>query len=298
MIETRHESSDGLPFVGWQGKKANAYRLFRLQDRSRPKKPADGHDPTIPHRIGFHAMMLVTSGSRDHWLDFETHRFSKNQLIYIAPNQIHHFINSKRSHKAWLLIFQPETLPAELLQIEEGQSPWSIMAYRWPHITNLKPKQTELLDQQLTFLHSLILNHSNMSGVAMNFHICGIISTAFEFAAINPDESLYRQADQQFFGFVRLVEQCFAVHRDAKWYAKQMDCSSRTLDRICMRAAGKSAKAFLSDRVVTEAKRLLTYSRMSINDVSENLGFSASTNFARHFRNKTGMTPQEFRSKH
>ena len=101
-----------LPMVDWQGEKAKPYKLFRLEEL-RGTAPQDGHYPKTPHRIGFHAMMLVTEGSFEHGLDFQTHRFSKNQLVYIAPNQVHHFVKDKRAHKAYILAFRPEILPAD-----------------------------------------------------------------------------------------------------------------------------------------------------------------------------------------
>ena len=304
MIKTGQTDSD-LPVVNWQGEKAKPYKLFRLEELKASAfsltsgfQPEDGHNPRTPHRIGFHALMVVTHGSFDHWLDFQTHRFSKNQLIYIAPNQIHHFIKRTRAHKAWILTFRPEILPAGLLHLEAKQAPWSIMSYRWPSITKLKPREAGLLGKQMEFLCNLQLNYPDSLGPAANHHVCGIIALAFELSKKNHDEPIDWQLNQRFLEFVQLVEQFFTIRRDAKWYARRMDCSSRTLNRICQRTTSKPAKALLTERVVIEAKRFLTYGEVSVNVVGENLGFSATTNFVRYFKNETGMTPQEFRSAH
>ena len=293
MIKTG-QTDFSPPVVGWQGENAKPYQLFRLEEM-RGTAPRDGHDPKVPHRIGFHAMMLVTEGSFDHGWDFQTHCFSKNQLIYIAPNQIHHFVKTRRAHKACILAFRPEILPVELLQFDEKRVPWSIMCYRWPSVTKLKPKETKLLESQFEFLESLDLNVPNNNGVAAKYHICGIIALAFELAKKNHGEPTEWRSNRQFFEFVQLVEESFAVRRDVTWYAKQMDCSKRTLNRICQRMMGKTAKAFLSERVVIEAKRLLAYEADSVNEVAEKLGFGATTNFVRYFRNETGVTPQAFK---
>ena len=302
MINKGHAAAS-VPVVGWQGEKAKPYRLFRLEELKTSSlsltsgfQPEDGHNPRLPHRIGFHAMMVVTHGSFDHWLDFETYRFLKNQLIYIAPNQIHHFIERKCVHKAWILIFRPELLPAGLLHLESQQTPWSIMSYRWPSITKLKSKQVRLLDAQMDFLSNLQVNYPDSLGEAANHHVSAIIAMAFELAKKGTNEKADCQINNRFFDLVQLIEESFRFRRDVKWYANQLDCSTKTLNRLCQQETGKTVKAFLGDRAIIEAKRLLTYGGDSISSVAEKLGFTATTNFARFFRGETGMTPQEFKS--
>lgn len=170
------------------------------------------------------------------------------------------------------------------------------MCYRWPSVTRLKTKETELLKLQLEFLDTLDLIVPDSSGAAAQYHVCGIIALAFELAKKNRDEPAELRSNRQFLAFVQLVEESFASRRDVTWYATQLDCSQRTLNRICQRMMGKTAKEFLSERVVIEAKRLLAYETDTVNEVAERLGFGATTNFVRYFRNETGMTPQEFKA--
>jgi AraC-like DNA-binding protein len=293
MINSR-QPTEGVPLVDWQASKVRPYKLYRLEEL-RGTVPRDGHDPKIPHRIGFHAMMLVTDGSFEHGFDFQVVRFTKNQLIYIAPNQVHHFVKSRRAHKAFILAFQPEILPAELLQLDGERVPWSIMCYRWPGLTTLKPKETRILSEQLAFLDKLHAIAPDSNGAAARYHVCAINALAFELAKKNHDEPAEWRSDRNFLKFVELVEESYTTRRNVTWYAKQLDCSQRTLNRICHRMLGKTAKEFLSARVVIEAKRLLAYEVDSVNEVAKRLGFGATTNFARYFKQEAGVTPQEFK---
>lgn len=296
MTRTGHVDPK-LPVVNWQGENTKPYRALRLEEMQ-GRTPADGHDPGVPHRIGFHAMMLVTQGSFDHWLDFRTHRFSKNQLLYIAPNQVHHFVRSNRQYNVSALIFRPEVFPEGLLRVGVGPAPWSIMCYLWPSVTTLTSQQAQLLDQQMELLRRLESIESGNYFTAANHHVCGIIALAFEFARANQVESKELFSCDRFHEFVQLVEQSFDSRRDVKWYAERLDCSQRTLNRICQKMNGETAKAFLSQRVIIEAKRMLIHGMDSVNDMSFRLGFAATTNFVRYFKNETGMTPMEFRKEH
>lgn len=284
----------GVPLVTWQASKVKPYKLYRLEEL-RGTVPQDGHDPKIPHRIGFHAMMLVTEGSFEHGFDFQIQRFSKNQLVYIAPNQVHHFVKSRRAHKALILAFQPDILPAELLQLDGERVPWSITCYRWPSLTTLKPKETQLLSGQLAFLERLDRVAPDSNGAAARYHVCAIIAFAFEMSKKNHNEPTEWRSNRDFLKFVELVEESYTSRRNVTWYAKQLYCSQRTLNRICHRMLGKTAKEFLSARVVLEAKRLLAYEVETVSEVAHQLGFGETTNFARYFKSETGITPQEFK---
>ncbi|MDB4614585.1 helix-turn-helix transcriptional regulator [bacterium] len=290
------QARSAMPVVPWQGDPGKTYRLFQLGNGP-VGKPADGHDPTVPHRIGFHAFMLIKSGRFDHWIDFATHRLTRNQLLYIGPSQIHHFIRNKRPHSAWLLIFRPEIFPGDLPKIANaGSLPWSVASYLWPSLTTLKPRETQLLDEQFDLLEKLDSEPANSYAAAAIYQACGIITLAFANAMTKSGEVVTKQANRRFLDFVQLVEESFAEQRDVRWYAGKLSCSERTLRRTCQDSVGKSAKAFLTQRVVTEAKRLLAYRTDSVTTIGELLGFHEPTNFVRFFRDAAGMTPQAFRT--
>ncbi|MFI0233893.1 helix-turn-helix domain-containing protein [Streptomyces sp. NPDC017086] len=55
------------------------------------------------------------------------------------------------------------------------------------------------------------------------------------------------------------------------------------------------AKAFIGDRLVLEAKRLLLHTQLPASAVADRLGFSSTTVFTRFFRHRTSETPLGFR---
>ena len=79
--------------------------------------------------------------------------------------------------------------------------------------------------------------------------------------------------------------------------ALALGSSQRTVQRALasLEAAGVTPKAFISARIVLEAKRLLVHSGESVAQVGHRLGFSEPTNFVKFFRRMAGSTPQAFR---
>ena len=60
--------------------------------------------------------------------------------------------------------------------------------------------------------------------------------------------------------------------------------------------AGVSPWQHLRARRVLEAKRLLTYSVMTISEIGYSLGFDDPTYFSRFFSSQVGESPAEFRA--
>ena len=87
------------------------------------------------------------------------------------------------------------------------------------------------------------------------------------------------------------VERDFRSHHDAAHYARTLGYSSRTLTRAVQRATGVTPKAFISERLILEAKRLLAHDGLTAAACAVRLGFLDASNFSTMFRTKTGQTP-------
>jgi len=51
------------------------------------------------------------------------------------------------------------------------------------------------------------------------------------------------------------------------------------------------------DRIIQEARRLLTFTSMSITEIGYALGFKDPAYFSRFFRRNTGLTANQYRDK-
>ena len=60
-------------------------------------------------------------------------------------------------------------------------------------------------------------------------------------------------------------------------------------------AVGMTPKAYLDQRRLLEAKRLLSFSDLSIKEVAYGLGFDEPTNVNKFFRKHAGLSPGDFR---
>lgn len=101
--------------------------------------------------------------------------------------------------------------------------------------------------------------------------------------------------DRYFLRFTDLLEEFFKTQQPIQFYADKIGVTPARLNTLCRRLAGRTALQMLHERLLLEAKRNLTYTSMTISEVSFHLGFSEPAYFTRFFKRLTGQTPNDFR---
>ena len=95
--------------------------------------------------------------------------------------------------------------------------------------------------------------------------------------------------------YLRLVEAHYREHLPVETYAARLGISSLQLNQLCRALASQTALQVVHQRLLLEARRNLSYTRMSIGQLSDRLGFSDPTYFARFFKRLSGQTPNAYR---
>ncbi|RFS18642.1 helix-turn-helix domain-containing protein [Emticicia sp. C21] len=97
--------------------------------------------------------------------------------------------------------------------------------------------------------------------------------------------------------FKDLLENQFKTNRQVSQYASQISITEKRLNQATSKVLGKSPKEMIDERVLLEAKRLLTHTTESIKEIGFSLGFDEPTNFIKYFRKHQKVTPVEFRER-
>lgn len=95
--------------------------------------------------------------------------------------------------------------------------------------------------------------------------------------------------------FRNLLDQHYSHHWSVRQYASAMNISTSSLNRLCNDTQGTPAKIIIQERLLVEAKRLLIYTRMTLEQVAYTLGFKDPAYFSRFFKTRTSTSPSGFR---
>lgn len=93
----------------------------------------------------------------------------------------------------------------------------------------------------------------------------------------------------------RLIEANFRVERNIGFYASKLAMTPDRLNDHVKRATGVTAGHLLRQRILTEAKRQLVFTQLTVGEIAYDLAFADPSHFGRFFKKQTGTTPQAFR---
>jgi AraC-like DNA-binding protein len=95
--------------------------------------------------------------------------------------------------------------------------------------------------------------------------------------------------------FKKLIRISYKRAHKVQHYASELSVSSDYLNRYVKEKTGKSAKDYIQDKLMIEAKRLLLFSEMSSKELAYELGFEEPSHFNSFFKKHSGQSPIAFR---
>lgn len=95
--------------------------------------------------------------------------------------------------------------------------------------------------------------------------------------------------------FLSLLAAHYSQAHDVAFYASELAIGTRYLSQITAGTVGKSPKQIIDDYLLQQCKNLLQNTSMSIQEISDHLGFSSPIFFARFVKQREGVSPREWR---
>jgi len=93
--------------------------------------------------------------------------------------------------------------------------------------------------------------------------------------------------------YFRKVMECGSVTQAAR----QLCITPKYLTTLIKRISGKSVSEWIDSYVILEAKTLLKYSNMSVQEIAYYLNFPNQSFFGSYFKRNTGMSPSQYKAK-
>ena len=92
-----------------------------------------------------------------------------------------------------------------------------------------------------------------------------------------------------------IIAENYKSAHDVAFYAGRLSITTRYLCQVTDKAVGKSPKQIIAEYIMHEAVTLLENSRLTIQEISDSLGFSSQAMFSKFFRNNCGKSPTQVR---
>ena len=242
------------------------------------------------HRHSFYHLVLFTKGSGSHTIDFVKFDVQPYQIYFMVPGQVHSW-DFNGATDGYIIhfaadYFRPFLLnPSYLEQFSffggiSGQCVCQLPEEIQPEIVRIFEALLEDTDKdmvRLRLLELFIIVEKN--------------------AGHNSQQHLPPHTSTLLKSFQQLINQYYRTMRLPKEYAELLYITPNHLNALCRELLGKTAGDVIRERVLLEAKRLLTNAGMNVLEIAYELNFKDNSYFTRFFKNYEGITPEEFRKK-
>ena len=96
--------------------------------------------------------------------------------------------------------------------------------------------------------------------------------------------------------FVDLLDVYFSKEHSVKFYAEKLAMHPNHLNALIKKHTGLSAKESIQNRIMLEIKYLLHSTRLSIKQISDQMGFNDPNYFTTFFKRAENQSPGNYRS--
>ncbi len=81
------------------------------------------------------------------------------------------------------------------------------------------------------------------------------------------------------------------------FYAEQLFLTPKHLSRVIKEVSGRSAGEWIDEQVILEAKARLKNLSLTVQEISDQLGFPNQSFFGKYFKRHVGLSPSDYRKK-
>ena len=283
-----------IPNISFQNsKKTSDFEFLALKELFERIPEIKEHNPTKPHRISFFAILIVTKGKGTHQIDLKEYNIKEGSILKIAKGQVHAF-QKNATYDGYLLIFTENFI---LNYFSKSSSQLISHLYNY-HVTSPMSEDNELNQDFLNQILPEIANDNNYAHENIISALLELYLLKLERKSQNKTlpAKLTKHYDT-FMQFKNLVETKYTETRNVIDYAQLLTISSKLLNQIVQEFTLNTAKTFIDEHVVLEAKRAMVISDKSIKEIAFDTGFDEVTNFTKFFKKKMGTSPKHYRAK-
>lgn len=240
------------------------------------------------HTHDFFIIILFQEASGVHNIDTIDYEIGNKEIHILFPGQLHKWKIDENSIGYQLMIEPP------FLEQFAPFFRFSFTNYQNNPVIKLSDSAYKKLKYEFNAIKEELKSENSLIHLiqARAAVIAAIVSVQAE---LNFTEFKVYQSNDKLAKFNMLIDEFFKENKTVTFYAEKLHISANYLNILCKKNLNISATELIHQRTTTEAKRLLQNNKLTIKEITYELGFSDNSYFSIFFKNQTGMTPSEFR---
>lgn len=254
----------------------------------------------FPCRIDAFIIGVGTEGETSVSFNLHEFRLKKDSMFIFTPKNILQ-VNSQQYFKADVIAISPDFMRRINIDIK-NMMPLFLKFVENPTLA-LTPEESRSMRGMIAQIEretrgpETHFSFDIVSGlIAATIYKVGDIM--YHYLAEHPEgqNNSHNRAEEYFRQFTHLLGEHFREERSVGFYARQLCITPKYLTTLIKRISGQSVSEWIDNYVILEAKTLLKYSTMSIQEIAYYLNFPNQSFFGSYFKRNTGMSPSQYKA--
>jgi AraC-like DNA-binding protein len=248
------------------------------------------YDFSQPHRHNYYEIFFFSKGGGSHFIDFKEYKIEDNSIHFVSPGQVHLLRRAPHSYGS-LILFSRDFFYTDN----------QYTLFNFPFLNNSQypvlptsSKEYAVFELVLSQVQNESNNMQNVSPEILRSYLKVILLKCLQlFDEKYPN--LEMKQGSVYNRFREMVEKEYRSQRQPAYYASLLNITEKKLNEVCKQNSGENVSDYIKNRVMLEAKRLLTHTEHNVKEIAYFLGFEDPSYFNRFFRANEGITAGDFR---
>ena len=245
-----------------------------------------------PHRHDFYQLFWVESGNGIFVSDGRSYPLTRGSLIFVPPGQVHAW-KPKDTLNGYVLCFEPASL------FGGNDRPYRLLHDLGQFSATTKDRATfQIVGSTYQILRAAFKDLSNESSGSAEFRsdmlrsqVTALLIRLHRLCLSTTSAEVQGYSTQLNSRFLLLLQKEEGRLQRTSFYASALSVSTRVLVDAVLAETGKSPSTWIRDRTLLEARRLLTYTDLTISEIAYRLNFRHVSYFVRFHRRLAGVAP-------
>ena len=252
------------------------------------------------HTRTYYDITFVTEGEGKFSIDNQTNEAASRDVFFSKPGEIRNW-DTRHIVNGYALIFEDEFLSS---LFKDSLFVQHLSFFQSGKTSSKLQLPDELYMRILQILHNIKteIDSYRQNDVyvlrALLYEVLMLLDREYKKVNMEEETTSKEVGNIHIDKFMKLVESHLKEQHSVQYYADKLCITPNYLNEIVTSTKGISAKQYIRNKVMDEAKRLLTYTDFPISDIAFELHFSTVSYFIRSFRQYTGTTPLLYRRTH
>jgi AraC-like DNA-binding protein len=255
-------------------------------------KPYIAESPT--HSLTYYDITLISNGHGTFNINRQSEPIERGRIFFTSPGQVRQW-NFNTMPGGYVLIFEEEFLCTFFNDTQFVQNLSFFSSYGMQSSIVLTPPEYNQLEPLMQNIKDEICRYQIKDKHILRALLYQVLMLLNRMYASYYPASHVNLANRYIQKFVHLVNTNYQNNRSVDLYARELNITAGHLNDLVKQHIGISAKQYILNRTMLEAKRLLSYTELSVDEIATHLNYENTSYFVRAFRSNTNQTPLRFR---